>query len=51
MTANSRRILVRAISYFDVKKNKCKKFNYGGCEGNANNFKKKAECREKCKVR
>ncbi|ELT96344.1 hypothetical protein CAPTEDRAFT_168416 [Capitella teleta] len=35
--------------YFDVKKNKCKKFNYGGCEGNANLFKKKDECRTKCK--
>merc|ERR1711976_198495 len=35
--------------FFDVKKGKCKKFNYGGCGGNANLFKKKDECRQKCK--
>merc|ERR1711976_45771 len=35
--------------YFDSKKQKCKKFNYGGCEGNANLFKKKDQCRTKCK--
>jgi hypothetical protein len=35
--------------FFDVKKNQCKKFQYGGCDGNANNFKKKRDCIEKCK--
>ena len=36
--------------YFNKEKNKCQKFNYGGCEGNANRFKKKTDCRTRCKV-
>ena len=37
--------------YFNAAKNKCKKFNYGGCGGNENRWKKKGDCRERCKVR
>ena len=36
--------------YFDAKKNRCKKFNYAGEGGNENNFKKKNECSNFCKV-
>ncbi|CAC5397521.1 unnamed protein product [Mytilus coruscus] len=34
--------------YFNLKTNKCDKFIYGGCQGNANNFKLLTECRDKC---
>ena len=35
--------------YYIPKKNKCKKFTYGGCEGNPNNFETKKECKKECK--
>ncbi len=34
--------------YFDTVQNKCLKFIYGGCKGNANNFESKTECDSKC---
>ena len=34
--------------YFDNYDNKCKKFTYGGCQGNDNNYKTKAECSGTC---
>ncbi|VDI66826.1 Hypothetical predicted protein [Mytilus galloprovincialis] len=37
--------------YFDVYSKQCRKFIYGGCGGNANNFKTLAECQDKCMVK
>ena len=34
--------------YFDEAAGKCRRFIYGGCGGNANNFKTKAECQATC---
>ncbi|CAC5397522.1 unnamed protein product [Mytilus coruscus] len=34
--------------YFNFKTQKCEKFTYGGCLGNANNFESLTECRDKC---
>ena len=34
--------------YYDPAKQKCRKFFYGGCGGNPNNFEKKSDCKEKC---
>ena len=34
--------------YFDSSDGQCKDFIYGGCEGNANNFRNKEECEELC---
>ncbi|XP_056121645.1 tissue factor pathway inhibitor a isoform X2 [Rhinichthys klamathensis goyatoka] len=34
--------------FFDFKSQECKRFFYGGCFGNANNFKTIKECHEKC---
>jgi len=34
--------------YFDKRAGKCKKFFYGGCGGNANNFETKRACRKRC---
>ena len=36
--------------FFNKKTNKCKKFKYGGCEGNKNNFPSKTACKNYCKV-
>ena len=36
--------------YFDAKSGKCKKFIYGGCQGNANNFTSLKACQMKCHV-
>jgi len=33
---------------YDKVSRKCEKFFYGGCKGNMNNFKTKAECERKC---
>ncbi|CAG5865950.1 unnamed protein product [Menidia menidia] len=34
--------------FFDSKSQQCKHFFYGGCFGNANNFKRMADCQVKC---
>ena len=34
--------------YFDKTDKRCKKFTYGGCGGNCNNYKTKNECLETC---
>ena len=34
--------------YFDKEKHVCKKFIYGGCRGNGNNYKTKQECFDTC---
>jgi hypothetical protein len=34
--------------YFDIKSGKCKKFIYGGCQGNGNNFVSKSVCEKSC---
>ncbi|KAB5577378.1 hypothetical protein PHYPO_G00209210 [Pangasianodon hypophthalmus] len=34
--------------FFDSKVNKCKRFFYGGCFGNANNFRTLKECQDRC---
>ena len=34
--------------YFDKTDKKCKKFIYGGCGGNKNNYKTKTDCLEAC---
>ncbi|KAG1939047.1 tissue factor pathway inhibitor [Pimephales promelas] len=34
--------------FFDFKSQECKRFFYGGCYGNANNFKTIKECHERC---
>ena len=34
--------------YFDAASGQCKEFNYGGCEGNGNNFETEYECRMAC---
>ncbi|XP_055944337.1 carboxypeptidase inhibitor SmCI-like [Argiope bruennichi] len=36
--------------YYDPKTNTCKKFIYGGCGGNRNNFWTQEECQDKCRV-
>lgn len=34
--------------YYDAGSNSCKKFTFGGCEGNENNFQAKSDCQELC---
>ncbi|XP_044222596.1 tissue factor pathway inhibitor a [Thunnus albacares] len=34
--------------FFDSRSQQCKQFFYGGCFGNANNFRSKAACQAKC---
>ena len=34
--------------YFKKSAGKCKKFIYGGCGGNANNFETKRACKKRC---
>lgn len=34
--------------FFDSKVNECKRFSYGGCFGNANNFRTLKECKSRC---
>ncbi|XP_040913680.1 tissue factor pathway inhibitor a [Toxotes jaculatrix] len=34
--------------FFDTATQQCKRFFYGGCFGNANNFRSMGECQEKC---
>lgn len=35
--------------YYDPTEKECKEFDYGGCDGNANRFKRKEECEARCK--
>ncbi|XP_070581141.1 eppin-like [Ptychodera flava] len=37
--------------FFNNETNKCENFLYGGCMGNANNFRNKRNCRKTCKTR
>ncbi|TSR51407.1 Tissue factor pathway inhibitor [Bagarius yarrelli] len=34
--------------FFDSKRNECRSFYYGGCFGNANNFRTLEECKNRC---
>ena len=34
--------------YFDRQEGTCKKFLYGGCSGNTNNFMTEVECMDRC---
>lgn len=34
--------------YYDYKRRTCRRFDFGCCEGNANNFKTRSQCREVC---
>ena len=34
--------------FFNSGSGKCETFNYGGCDGNANNFETEQECKDKC---
>ncbi|XP_054853894.1 actinia tenebrosa protease inhibitors-like [Eublepharis macularius] len=34
--------------YYNTQTNKCEKFIYGGCKGNANNFLEKEDCAQEC---
>lgn len=37
--------------YFDIDTGRCEFFEYGGCQGNANNFETQQECEEMCLVK
>ncbi|XP_064166593.1 tissue factor pathway inhibitor a [Anguilla rostrata] len=37
--------------YFDVDTRRCQRFQYGGCNGNANNFESLEECEKMCIVK
>ncbi len=37
--------------YFDIDTGRCEHFEYGGCQGNANNFETLQECEEMCLVK
>ena len=34
--------------YFDIVTGKCRRFIYGGCQGNGNNYRSKKECEAFC---
>ncbi|XP_054847787.1 tissue factor pathway inhibitor 2-like [Eublepharis macularius] len=36
--------------HYDKNTQTCKKFSYGGCQGNANNFRTKEECEQICQM-
>jgi len=37
--------------YFDIDTGRCELFEYGGCQGNANNFETLQECEDMCLVK
>lgn len=37
--------------YFDIDTGRCETFEYGGCQGNANNFETPEECEQMCVVK
>ncbi|KAK2904766.1 hypothetical protein Q8A67_006565 [Cirrhinus molitorella] len=37
--------------YFDTDTGRCEPFEYGGCQGNANNFETRQDCEEMCLVK
>ncbi|KAJ7345553.1 hypothetical protein JRQ81_001503 [Phrynocephalus forsythii] len=41
---------LHARYYFDIQTRRCEIFNFGGCQGNENNFLTLEECQEKCVV-
>uniref|UniRef100_A0A182C5R7 Kunitz-type inhibitors n=1 Tax=Phalotris mertensi TaxID=1260334 RepID=A0A182C5R7_9SAUR len=45
-TGTCRKALLRF--YYNPASNKCEKFIYGGCEGNANRFKIERKCKRIC---
>ena len=34
--------------YFNPGTNRCERFSFGGCSGNANNFRSERECQRQC---
>ncbi|CAL8117005.1 unnamed protein product [Orchesella dallaii] len=34
--------------WYNLQRKECEEFSYGGCRGNANNFKTKEECEAAC---
>ena len=36
--------------FYNKESGECESFLYGGCEANANNFKKKETCETRCKI-
>lgn len=36
--------------YYDLRTRTCQRFTYGGCQGNANNFRTEAECLAACQL-
>ncbi|ROL50403.1 Tissue factor pathway inhibitor [Anabarilius grahami] len=42
---------IRDRFYFDTDTGRCEPFEYGGCQGNANNFETRQECEEMCLVK
>ena len=46
MSAHCRGLLLRY--FFNGTSQRCEQFQYGGCDGNANNFQSVEECRARC---